>query len=185
MNKPRKVLGWWFCAPDTDGKVRLPHGDGREVVAGETLSVKGTIKACKSGLHASVRALDALPYALGATVCRVQVWGDLSEEADKLAGRYRRTLWMADATKALHLFACDVAEAALRVAGSPDPRSVEAIRVKRLWGAGEATGAELDAAWAAAWDAARDAAWAIAWAAQNDLLTKRLMALSSGGEGEP
>ena len=39
----------------------------------------------------------------------------------------------------LHEFACRCAELALSLVDSPDPRSVEAIRVKRLWMAGEVT----------------------------------------------
>ena len=77
----------------------------------------------------------------------------------------------------LHEFACRCAEKALSLFKDPDPRSIEAIRVKRLWLKGEATNEDLAAAWAAAWDAtraaarasardaARAAAWAAAWAA--------------------
>lgn len=65
----------------------------------------------------------------------------------------------------LHEFACRCAEWALSLVNAPDPRSVEAIRVKRRWMAGEATDDERSAAWAAAWGAARSAAWAAAWAA--------------------
>ncbi len=73
----------------------------------------------------------------------------------------------------LHTFACDCAERALirerKKEREPDPRSWEAIRVKRLWIEGKSSNEELDVAWAAAWSAARDAAryaaWAAAWAA--------------------
>lgn len=58
--KNRPILGYWFAAKSADGKVYLPHGDGREVKAGETLTVTGPIIACKHGLHASRRAIDAL-----------------------------------------------------------------------------------------------------------------------------
>jgi hypothetical protein len=62
----------------------------------------------------------------------------------------------------LHEFACRCAEKALELIKDPDPRSVEAIRVKRAWLRGEATTEEL----AAARDAARDAAWAAGAAAR-------------------
>jgi hypothetical protein len=66
--------------------------------------------------------------------------------------------------KTLHLLACDFAEAALkreRKAGrEPDPRSWEAIRIKRLWVDGKATDDELEAALKAAWAAAQVAALA-------------------------
>ena len=72
----------------------------------------------------------------------------------------------------LHEFACRCAENAFKLVESPDPRSVEAIAVKRRWLRGEATDTELDAACAAAQyaarDAARDAAWSAARAAAGD-----------------
>jgi hypothetical protein len=163
--KTKRTLAWWFCAPDPDGVVRLPHGDGRVVKVGETLSVEGPIVACKSGLHASVRAFDALQYAPGGTICRVEVWGDVQKEEDKIAGRHRRVLWMADASAALRLFACDCAEEACRVAKWTDDRSLNAIRVAQLYAEGKATRDELNAARDAAWAAARDAAEAASWAA--------------------
>jgi hypothetical protein len=67
---------------------------------------------------------------------------------------------------ALHELACKFAEGALlkeREAGrEPDPRSWEAIATKRRWIAGDATDADLEAAWAAAWAAARAEAEAAA-----------------------
>ena len=46
-----------------------------------------------------------------------------------------------------------------------DPRSIAALDVAERHANGQATDEELDAAWAAARDAARAAAWAAAWAA--------------------
>jgi hypothetical protein len=184
----KTVEAWWFAAPDKDGKVLLPHGDGREVKAGEKLTVAGKIVPCEHGLHASVRAIDALEYSPGATICRVRLSGTIVEHGgDKLAASERTVLWMADATRTLHEFAVWVARQALlreRKRGrEPDKRSWEALRVKALWIRGKATDAELDAArdaaraaaWdaasaarAAAWDAAGDAAWDAARAAAWD-----------------
>jgi hypothetical protein len=69
----------------------------------------------------------------------------------------------------LHEFACRCAESALALIENPDPRSANAIAVKRRWLKGEATDEELVAARAAArsaaWAAARSAAWAAARAA--------------------
>lgn len=84
----------------------------------------------------------------------------------------------------LHACACRCAEDALSRIDNPDPRSINAIVVKRRWIAGEATDEELAAAEADAWtaaeadawtaaqdapwdaqDAAEAAAWAAAWAA--------------------
>ena len=184
VTKPKTVLGWWFCAKDEDGIVRLPHGDGREVKVAETLAIEGPIRPCERGLHASRRALDALQYAPGEIVYRVRLSGEIVEENDKLAASARTVLWMADAARALHEFAVWCAREALlrerRAKREPDPRSWRALDVKLAWLDGKATKTELaaagDAAWDAAWTAARDAAWdaaravagAAAWAAAGD-----------------
>ena len=62
----------------------------------------------------------------------------------------------------LHEFACRCAEDGI---DNPDPRSINAIVVKRRWIAGEATDAELAAAEADADAAARAAARTATWAA--------------------
>jgi hypothetical protein len=174
-----KVLGWHWL-PDNGCLQYPPH---TKVEVGQTLTAEGTLKLCHNGMHASRRALDALQYAPGAIVCRVELSGEIVEGHDKLCARHRKVLAMANATKTLHEFACWCAEQALlreREAGrEPDPRSWAAIEVKRRWLKCEANDAELDvasaAAWAAAASAARDAtraAWAAAsaaaWAAAKD-----------------
>jgi hypothetical protein len=70
--------------------------------------------------------------------------------------------------KASHTFACDAAEHVLHIYEKHvpgDDRVRNAIAVKRLWIAGEASDDDLDAARAAAWGAARAAAWGAARAA--------------------
>ena len=70
----------------------------------------------------------------------------------------------------LHEFSCRCAEWALSFVENPDPRSVEAIRVKRLWMTGDATDEELrfaqTAAQSAAWAEARAAEQAAEWSAE-------------------
>ena len=44
----KKVKGYWFSTHD-----RLPRGDNRPVVLGETHTVEGNIIPCWWGLHAS------------------------------------------------------------------------------------------------------------------------------------
>ena len=84
------------------------------------------------------------------------------------------------------LLAAAVAERALMAAGVTDSRSWEAIRVARLFAMGEATEAELDAAWAAADAAAAEAAeaeWAAAWvAARAAAVGDALRLVEAGGE---
>ena len=90
---------------------------------------------------------------------------DVSAE-DKLWAVLREELIDA---RILHEFACWCAEDALSHVENADERSWNAIKVKRAWLRGEASDAELAAAWsaaeAAAWSAARAAAWSAAWSA--------------------
>ena len=162
------ITAWHFLAEDK----ALRYHDARVVEVGKTYSLPDDrdTELCKSGMHASIRAIDALEYAPGPIVCRVEVWGDLLEGVDKLVGRHRKVLAMADATRTLHEFAVAQARGALEVAGITDERCFAALEAKTLWLDGKITDDDLarardaarDAAWvagsAAAWDATRDAA---------------------------
>src|SRR3990167_7589566 len=164
-------LGWHFLPAD-----RRLRGSREVVEAGRTYRAEGPLEICENGMHASARAIDALMYAPGPLVCRVEVVGERLDAADKSCARERSVLWLADATTVLHEFACTVATDALHLAEARgarvDPRSWAAIETKRRWLRGEATDADLTAAWdaarAAAWAAAGDAARAAAWAAAGD-----------------
>ncbi len=162
------ILAWHWVA-DT----RLLR-DGQPLVVGKTYHFDGEPVMCQCGLHASKRILDALKYALGAIVCRVRLGGNVLHDTDKMVGTQRKVLWAADATRVLHLFACDEAERALKRAKVADPRSWNAIMVKRKWLAGKASNRELDAAGAAAWEAAMATAWT-AWDAANQRLTDAIV----------
>ncbi|KKN58429.1 hypothetical protein LCGC14_0552420 [marine sediment metagenome] len=186
------MKAWHFCK---GWKLR----DCRDLVVGKTYEHTGELKICASGLHASKELLDALEYAPGSVLCRVEISGDLQHQDDKMIGRKRKVLWAVDIEKQLHTFACDCAERALkreRKAGrEPDARCWKAIEVKRKWINGKATDEELAAAWdaardaaraaarAAARDAARDAAWAAAraaaWDAERKWQQKHLLRLVS------
>ena len=159
------MLAWHFLK--VDRKLRFPPYT--EITPGSVVTAKGKLKMCRNGCHASIKPLDALQYAPGPIVCRVELSGEIIEDTDKLCARHRKVIWMADATRALHEFACWCAEQALlreRAAGrEPDPRSWAAIEAKRKWLCGEISDEELDATRAAAWDAAEAAAWAAARAA--------------------
>lgn len=162
MPKVKKVLAWHF----TNG---MHLRDGTPLEVGKTYRHKGDVVMCKSGYHASEQILDALGYAPGKQVSRVELWGDVKVGNDKIVARNRRVLWTLDATLILHEFACRVAETVLAKDDKPDPRSVAAIDAKRRWMRGEISDKELAAAGAAAlaaaWTAAGTAAEAAAWAA--------------------
>jgi len=155
------MLAWHFLSEDKC----LGYGDGRVVEVGQTLECKGDPVLCDNGMHGSVRLIDALHYASGPIVCRVEIEGDVIESEDKLCGRRRTVLWMLDATRLLHEFACACAEDALALVEQPDERSVEAIEAKRKWLNGEVTDEELASARAASWAASRSASYAVAYSA--------------------
>ena len=154
------MLAWHFLSEDK----RLGYGDGRLVEVGATLECEGKPELCGNGMHGSARLIDAVHYARGPIVCRVKIEGDVIEDYNKICGRRRTVLWMLDATRILHEFACACAEDALALVEQPDARSVAGIAAKRSWLKGEITDKELAVAWAAAWDASQNVAW-VAWAA--------------------
>ena len=120
---------------------------------------------CRSGWHAMYErdVLSHLPARAGAKLWRVEVSGEIVEGDDKIAAESMRLLYCLGETtdSNLRLFACDVAEDALSLVESPDPRSLAAIEVARRYAVGAATRGELAAARAAA----RAAAWAAELAA--------------------
>jgi len=148
------LLAWHFLKEDR--KLRFPPYT--EITPGSIVTAEGELKMCRNGCHASIKPLDALQYAPGPIVCRVELSGEIIEDTDKLCARHRKVIWMADATRTLHEFACWCAEQALlreRAAGrEPDPRCWEAIEAKRRWLRGEITDSDLAAARVAAWEAA-------------------------------
>ena len=159
-------LGWHFLPAD-----RRLRGSREVVEAGRTYRAEGPLVMCRNGMHASTRALDALSYAPGPVVSRVELLGERLDASDKSCARERPVLWIADAATVLHEFACAVAMDALHLTeargAGVDPCSWAAIETKRRWLRGEATDAELRAAWSAAWSAAWRAARSAAWSAES------------------
>ena len=156
-----ELFGWHFSTG------RLAHDSTHpRIRTGVTHHVKGPLDLCRTGLHASVHALDALEYApcvlTGLYVARVRLHGTILRGEDKACATERTYIWVAPADLVLHEFACEVAECALMIGQVEDERSWNAIAVKREWMAGRATNEQLVAAKDAAWDAARGAK-AAAW----------------------
>ena len=154
MSTPKSILGWWFSKSDG-----LPYNDGRRIVVGETLHVDGEIMPCERGLHLSEHLIDALQYAPGPILWRVEGSGTVvphGNPVDKYACSDRKALWMIDATPVLRRFARACALDVIHQWAAPD------IVIRYL-----ATGDESIRAAArdVAWAAARDVAWAAAWAA--------------------
>ncbi len=144
--KTNPVLAWHFTGPALR--------DGRPIPAiGEPLVHSGGIIPCKAGLHASIDPFDALRFAPGPMLHRVECSGQIIKHGgDKIVCRQRTIVASIDATALLRRFACDQAIEALRIAAITPPQIV----TDYLRTADESI---RDAAWAATWAAARDAAW--------------------------
>ena len=99
-----KLKAWHFLASDK----RLGYGDNRVVQVGKTYRYKGKepIKLCKRGMHGSAKILDALQYAPGPIICKVELGGEVIKGDDKAVATDRKVLAMIDGTKVLRKFAC-------------------------------------------------------------------------------
>ena len=163
------ILAWHWVA-DT----RKLRG-GKALVDGKTYAHNGNLHICESGLHASIKIRDALIYAPGPIVCRVECSGRLEEGGDKLVCSRRKVLWSLDATTALRVYARWCASQVLHLWNAPDvvkqylstgDESISAAAGAAAWDAkAAARAAAWDAAEAAARASARTAAWAAAEAA--------------------
>ena len=147
---------------------------------GEWLVHQGPIVPCESGLHASERIIDALYYAPGNTVCRVEMRGEIMPDGgDQIVARERRILWRVDGAQLLNEFARRCALDVACLWDMPDVvrRYLETGNDDIRAAAWNATGdaarnatrdAARAAAWNAAWNATRAAAWDAARAAAWD-----------------
>lgn len=155
------TVAWHFLPNDskTQFDPRIP------VSVGTVLEVPADrVKLCKYGLHASSRIIDALQYAPGAMLCRVQLSGKILQGDDKLVASRREVLAMADATAILHEMAWWSAEQCLQNIKDDQHRAAAraAIDATRGYLAGKVTAKELSAAESAARSAAESAAWSAA-----------------------
>ena len=138
--------------------------DGRPIPPdGEWLEHDGDLVLCESGLHASERIIDALKYAPGGTVCRVELDGEILKDDDKVVARRRRVLWRVDGEEVLQAFSRRVALDVAHLWDMPD-----VVRQYLETGDESKRSAAWDAARSAAWAAARSAAWAAARSAARD-----------------
>ena len=144
-------FGWHF----TNDKLR----DGSPIPpVGKWISVKGPLELCAHGLHFSKQPFDALQYAPGPLLHRVEVRGEILHGEDKGCASERRIVQSMDATELLRYFArmqalsvvhlWDVPEVVLDYLMTGD----EAIRDAARDAASAARAAAWDA-WDAAWDA--------------------------------
>ena len=170
------VTGWYF----SEKSRLLRYGDARPIALGVTHEVDAPIELCERGLHASVRAIDALRFAPGPIVWRVELSGEIKSGDDKCVATHRKYIGGGvDASSVMRAFA---RRCALDVAHLWDMPPL--VRSYLETGDESIRDSAWDAAWAAARAAARaaasdaaraaasDAAWAVAsdaaWAAASD-----------------
>lgn len=164
----KPILGWYF----SENNKRLRYGNNRVIRPGITHKVKFPCVVegvryteptlCCAGVHASKRIIDALSYAPGNYVWRVELSGDVVIDSDKIVAKERKYLWGYNADEVLQLFSRRCALDVIHLWNAPD---VVVLYLK--------TGDETirDVARVAASEAARAAASEAAQQKQNQRLT--------------
>ena len=94
------MLAWYFAGKHN----KLGFGDNRLVGVGKMHTVTCVPVLCESGLHGSVRVMDALDYARSAMLYRVDITRNVRIGADKICGQHRKYLSGFDATDVLREF---------------------------------------------------------------------------------
>jgi len=159
----------WYFAHESN---KLQYGDGRGIKIGETHTVDCVPQCCKQGLHGSLKLIDALGYAKGPIVYRVDIKGKIDKEQDKICGQSRTYLYGGiNIEKELHEFSRWCALQVIHLWNAPQvvkeylKTGDESLRDDAWAATGAAAG---DASWDAARAAARAAAWAATWASAWD-----------------
>ena len=165
------MKAWYFA----DAYRKLRYGDNRKIVIGETHTVECEPILQERGLHASKNILDALNYAPGPIIYRVDLSGVIVEGTDKCVATKRTYLSGGiDISDVLIRFARMCALDVIHLWDAPDivvhylKTGDESAR-SEAWSA--VRSASSASAWDAAWDAVRDAvrdeasasAWYAAW----------------------
>ena len=155
------MKGFWF----SNGK--LGFGDGRVARVGGAHRIKGEPVLCCHGLHASKIAFDALQYAAGMILFKVELGGKIKHGSDKSVSTDRKYIAKINAEVMLRKFARKCALDVVHLWDCPDVvlqylKTGDEKLMAAAWAAARA------AAWAAARDAAGDAAGDAARAAAED-----------------
>ncbi|MDF1790342.1 MAG: hypothetical protein P1U88_00455 [Thalassobaculaceae bacterium] len=96
------MLAWHFVDETLKDGTALPAD-------GERLTHDGPVSLCEGGLHASERVLDALKFAPGNIICRVECDAVGDRQEDKFVCGARTILWRIDGEEVLRAFARRVA----------------------------------------------------------------------------
>ena len=157
------MTGYHFTADTLRDGMSIPP-------VGEWLEHDGPIEPCVRGLHASEHPFDALMYAPGNSLHKVELDGDIKahgEPIDKWVGRRRKIVASINAETVLRDFARWCALQVIDLWNAPP-----IVREYLETGDDTIRAAARAAAWAAAgdtaWAAAGETAWDAAWAAVGD-----------------
>ena len=170
MSKP--VLAYHF----TDG---YHLRDGAPLEVGREYVFDGEPVMCECGYHASRHVFDALKYAPGSILSRVECREITDECDDKIVCKRRTVIQTIDATDLLLRFARMCALDVIHLWEAPDivirylktgDESLRDAARSAAWEASSASSARASgaassaeaAAWSAAWEAS-SAAWDVAW----------------------
>jgi hypothetical protein len=136
------MKAWYF----SNNSMTLKYGDNRKIKTGITHTVDCEPILCKQGLHGSKRIIDALDYAPGNIVWRVELTGKIVHGSDKVSATRRKYLWGVDCKEIFSNFARRCALDVIHLWDAPD------VVISYL-----KTGDDRlkTVAWVAAWDAAR------------------------------
>jgi hypothetical protein len=93
----KSILAWHWLPQDR----RLAYGIRALVEEGMVLEVGEPLELCNHGLHASKNILDAMWYAKGPIICRVELSGKFVFDQSKFCATRRKCLWMMDAKEVL------------------------------------------------------------------------------------
>lgn len=158
------MLAWYFGTANK----KLRYNDNREIIIGKMHTVKGDPVICQHGLHGSERLIDALSYAPGPMLYRVDITRRIAQQKDKIAGQRRLYLAGFDATLLLQEFA----------------RKQALINIDRIKPYINNSNYQIIIDWLHTGDkSVKEAARAVAEAAADDMLTNMVIAeLNKQGE---
>ena len=162
---------------EVKGKIKSEHGKQTWKI-GKTYTLKGEIRCCENGFHASAEPLEALSYVKGNILAIVEGSGDEDKEADKSAFRSMKIThaykWTTKDSIQLAIYLAEQVIKIYEYKYPDDSRPRDAIKAakaylkypskKRAHAAADAAHAAHAAAYAAA-HAAAHAAYAAAYVA--------------------
>src|SRR5687767_6258415 len=112
MIDPTKTIAWHFVGATLRDGTPVP-ADGIKLV------YPGEIELCMRGYHASLDPFDALKFAPGGTLCKVECGGKILQDYDKLVCSERTIIKRVNAEKLLRDFARQQARSVMHLWDCP------------------------------------------------------------------